>query len=252
MSTISTNINDSFFDSSYKEAWKKIIPPGLTEAEADFILDVASLEKGDRVLDLMCGYGRHALELGRRDIKVTALDNLREYISEINEQASAKGLDVNALQANAITMNLEGIYDAAICMGNSFAFFDRADAVSILKNVAAHLKPGGIFIINSWMVAEIAIRHFKEHDWHWAGDYKCVLENKYRFHPSRIESEQTIIAPNGKVEVIKGVDYIFTLAELEEMFQQTGFKTKDLFSTPRKRKFNLGDGKIYIVVEKKR
>jgi hypothetical protein len=52
--------------------------------------------------------------------------------------------------------------------------------------------------------------------------------------------------------VIKGVDYIFTLAELEEMFQQTGFKTKDLFSTPGKRKFNLGDGKIYIVIEKKR
>jgi SAM-dependent methyltransferase len=251
MSTISTNINDNFFDSSYKEAWKKIIPPGLTEAEADFILDVASLEKGDRVLDLMCGYGRHALELGGRGIRVTALDNLREYVSEINEQASAKGLDVNALQANALTMKLDGTYDAAICMGNSFAFFDKTDAVSILKNVAAHLKPGGIFIINSWMIAEIAIKHFKEHDWHWAGDYKCVLENKYCFHPSRIESEQTIIAPNGKVEVIKGVDYIFTLGELEEMFQQTGLTAKDLFSTPRKRKFNLGDGKIYIVIEKK-
>ena len=85
--TIPANINDSFFDSSYKYAWKKIIPPGLTEAEADFIFDVASLKKGDRLLDLMCGYGRHALEIGSRGVEVTAIDNLDDYVLEINEQA---------------------------------------------------------------------------------------------------------------------------------------------------------------------
>ena len=73
MPATTTNINDSFFDSSYKYDWKKIIPPGLTEAEVDFIIEVASLHPGDHVLDLMCGYGRHAIELASRDIKVKAL-----------------------------------------------------------------------------------------------------------------------------------------------------------------------------------
>jgi len=45
-------------------------------------------------------------------------------------------------------------------MGNSFAFFDRQDAVTILKNISGHLKAGGIFIINSWMIAEVALKHF--------------------------------------------------------------------------------------------
>lgn len=250
MQSSSTNINNTFFEGSYKHAWKGIIPPGLTEAEVDFIQEMGSLKNGGKVLDFMCGYGRHVLELGRRGVQVTAIDNLQAYIDEIKAKALEENLPVEASQADILHAQLNDLYDAAICMGNSFAFFDRTDAVTILKNVFGHLKTNGILIINSWMVAEVAIKHFKEKDWHYAGDYKCMLQYKYCFHPSRIESEQTIIAPDGSVEVLKGIDYIFTLDELEEMFNEAGLKTKNVFSTPRKKKFVLGDGRVYIVAEK--
>ena len=201
-------------------------------------------------MDIMCGYGRHALELGRRGIQVTAIDNLKAYIEEIRTTASEQNLPVEAVQADVLHAPLNGTHDAAICMGNSFAFFDRQDAVNILKNVSSHLKPGGVFIINSWMIAEVALKHFKEKDWHYAGEYKCMLEYKYCFYPSRIESEQTIISPDGSVEVVKGVDYIFTLDQLEQMFNEAAFKTKGVYSTPRKKKFVVGDGRVYIVAEK--
>lgn len=246
----SSNINDSFFAGSYKEAWRRIIPNALTEAEIDFIQDVSSLKMDGTVLDLMCGYGRHALKLAERGMSVTAVDNLPEYIDEIKEKSQQLSLPVEAICASAINVKLEKEYDLAICMGNSFAFFNKQDAIKILKNISHHLKPNGILIINSWMIAEIAIRHFKERDWHYAGDYKCMLEYKYCFHPSRIESEQTIISPDGTVEIIQGVDYIFTLDELELMFNEAGLKTKALYGTPRKKKFTLGDGHIYIVAEK--
>ena len=41
--TASTNINNHFFEGSYIEAWIGLIPSGLTEAEVDFIIDVAAL-----------------------------------------------------------------------------------------------------------------------------------------------------------------------------------------------------------------
>lgn len=250
MSSSSTNINNTFFEGSYKHAWKGTIPPGLTEAEADFIQEIASLRNGSKVLDIMCGYGRHALELARRGVQVTAIDNLSDYIDEVKTKALEQNLPVNAVREDVLNAKLGEIYDAAICMGNSFAFFDRTDAVTILTNISRHLKPGGIFVINSWMVAEIAIKHFKERDWHYAGEYKCMLEYKYCFQPSRIESEQTIIAPDGSIEIVRGVDYIFTLDELETMFNEAGFKTTNVFSTPRKKKFVMGDGRVYIVTEK--
>ena len=250
MPSPSPNINNTFFEGSYKYAWKESIPAGLTEAESDFIQEISLLKESDKVLDIMCGYGRHSIELAKRGMQVTAIDNLQSYIDEIKSKAAEQKLPVKAVQQDALHANLDDIYDAVICMGNSFAFFNRADAITILKNVSDHLKPGGILIINSWMIAEVAIKHFREKDWHYAGEYKCMLEYKYCFHPSRIESEQTIIDPDGTVETIKGIDYIFTLDELEIMLNEAGLKTKEVYSTPRKKKFTLGDGRAYIVATK--
>lgn len=246
----SSNINNHFFEGSYKHAWKRTIPPGLSEAEVDFIQEIANVKNEGRILDIMCGYGRHALEFGKRGVSVTAVDNLDEYIEEINFKANQASFPVKAIQGELQNVGIVGIYDATICMGNSFNFFNREEAALVLKKIAEHLKAGGIFILNSWTIAEISFRYFKEKDWHWAGEYKCVLDNQFHFNPCRIESEQTIIAPDGTVETIKGVDYIYSLDEMEQMFQTVGLRTTGLYSTPRKRKFNLGDSRIYIVAQK--
>ena len=244
------NINNSFFEGSYKDVWRKLIPQGLTEAEADFIEATCGLKTGHRVLDIMCGYGRHALELGKRGMEVTAIDNLEDYIQEINEKAANQSIHVKGVQADVVAVELNGTYDAIICMGNSFSFFNSADALQILQNLSAHIKQGGKLIINSWMIGEIAIRHFKEKDWYYVGTYKCLIDNKYLLHPSRIESEQHIIHQNGEIEVTEGVDYIFTIAELEALLKEASFTLKQVYSTPRKKPFLLGDSRAYIVAER--
>jgi cyclopropane fatty-acyl-phospholipid synthase-like methyltransferase len=250
MTTPSTNVNDTFFDGIYKDVWRGLIHPGISEAECDFLKDVAHLEKGDNVLDLMCGYGRHALELARRGFPVTAIDNSADYIKEINAVSQTESLPVEAFAAGALQVELLKQYSAAICMGNSFAFFNREDATTLLKKIASCLIQQGTLLINSWMIAEIAIRHFREKDWYALDGFKYLLSNKFCFQPGRIESEHTIISEKGQVEIIYGIDYIFTLSELESMFKEAGLKTKGLYSTPRKKPFRIGDSTIYIVAEK--
>lgn len=244
------NINDQFFAGSYKHAWKGISPPGLTLAEADFIVELAELKERDEVLDLMCGYGRHSIELARRGMRVTAIDNLPDYISEIRQAAESEQLAINAQVENAASMKLDQAYNAVICMGNSFSFFDRDSTIKILQTISDHLKPGGKLIINSWMIAEIAIRHFKEKDWHFAGDYKCILDYQYLFNPSRIESEQTIISNMGQIEIVRGIDYIYTIDEIRHFGAEVGLTITSLYSTPRKKIFTIGDTQLYLVAEK--
>lgn len=100
------------------------------------------------------------------------------------------------------------------------------------------------------MIAEIAMRHFKQREWTQLEDFKYLLDYNFCFRPNRIESEHTIIAPSGKVEVIKGVDYIYSLNELEEMFAEAGLRLVEVYATPRKRLFKMSDSVSYIVVEK--
>ena len=152
--------------------------------------------------------------------------------------------------ADAVAIPLEGVYDAIICMGNSFSFFNEEDALALLQNLSAHLKKGGRLIINSWMIGEIAIRHFKEKDWYQLEGFRYLLDNQFCFHPTRIESEQTIVSEDGTVEVIQGIDYIFSLNEMEMMFREAGLVMEASYSTPRKRNFAIGDGRIYMVARK--
>jgi SAM-dependent methyltransferase len=223
MSQPTININDAFFDSVYKEVWKGIIPAGLSEAETEFILDVCSLTPGSKLLDLMCGYGRHSLSLGRKGVCV-ALAQRFEFGTEE--------------------------FDAVICMGNSFSFFGGEEAQQLLQRIRTSLKTGGYLIINSWMIAEIVFKYFREKEWHEINGYKYLLDNKLHFLPTRIDSQQTIIDPAGSIEELQGVDYIYSIEELSVMLHSSGLQLKTLYSTPRKKPFTLGDGRVYIVAQK--
>ncbi|MEI6947842.1 class I SAM-dependent methyltransferase [Paraflavisolibacter sp. H34] len=244
------NANSRLFQSFYKDVWRKLIPDGLTEAETDFIEEVGRLKAGSRVLDLMCGYGRHTLALAKRGYAVTAVDNLPDYIEEIGETARREALSVEPVLADVVEAAFQGPYDAALCMGNSFASFDAENTAALLHKLAACLQPGGVFIINTWMLAEIAIKHFEEKTWLYVDEFKYLLDNRYRLQPSRIETDHILIAPDGQTQVLKGVDYIFSFAELQQLLEQAGLSIRAVYSTPRKRPYVFGDKRAYIVAGK--
>ena len=130
-----SNINDSYFDGYYKDIWRSIIPAELTTKEVDFIVNYFKLQPGSKVLDLMCGYGRHAIALAKKGMAVTAVDNLDEYINEIKKTATSDNLPITAIKSDVIKYKPEEIFDLAICMGNSLCFFDRSDTVKILEMI---------------------------------------------------------------------------------------------------------------------
>jgi SAM-dependent methyltransferase len=244
------NVNDNYFDGQYKNIWKSLIPAELSSKEADFMVQHFGLLPGSRVLDVMCGYGRHALALGEKGIDVTAVDNLGDYIREIEEIAKQKKLPVVAIQADVMQYRLEGDYQLAICMGNSLNFFDHGNALKLLKNMAAHLRPGGGLFINTWSLAEIAIRSFAARAWSETNGVMHIVENAYLFNPTRIESESLFLFPDGSREEKKAVDYIFSVAEMESLLNEAGFAMQEIYSVPGKKKFALGDPRAYIVAHK--
>jgi SAM-dependent methyltransferase len=246
----SENLNSSFFDGYYKEIWRHIFPEKITLVEIDFIVNEGKLHAGNSVLDVMCGYGRHSLELARRGIKVSAVDNLADYINEIREKADVGKLEVEAICEDVLEMHLDRQYDAVICMGNSLQFFNDEDTLRLLSNISAHLKPGGKFFINTWSVAEIAIKDFKDKYWSRIGDLLFLTECKLLFHPTRIVMNSTIITDHGEREEKTGIDFIYSISEMETMLNKTGFQLNEIYSIPGKKHFTVGEPRAYIVAEK--
>jgi 2-polyprenyl-3-methyl-5-hydroxy-6-metoxy-1,4-benzoquinol methylase len=244
------NINDSFFDGHYKEIWKTIIPDELTVKEVDFMIPYFNLQPGSKVLDLMCGYGRHAIGLARKGIAVTAVDNLADYINEINQTATAENLRVKAVQSGVLDFSTEEQFDLVICMGNSLNFFNAADTLSVLKRAAASLKSGGSLLINSWSLAEIVFKNSFTKSWSEINGVKYLTDTKLLFHPTRLEAEIAMIHPDGNTETKTGVDYIFSINEMENMLQAAGFALKEVYSIPGRKKFTVGEPRAYLVAQK--
>ena len=246
----SENVNNSFFHGYYKEIWRYIFPEKTTLAEVDFIINDSKLLPGNSVLDIMCGYGRHSFELARRGLKVTAIDNLPDYINEIKSKAAADSLEIESLCEDVLEMQIDKQYDAVICMGNSLQFFNEQDTLRLLSNISDHLNPAGKLFINTWSLAEIAMKNFKDRSWNRFGELLFLTDSKLLFHPTRIEINSIIIADSGDREEKTGVDFIYSISEIETMLSKTGFQLNEIYSIPGKKQFTVGEPRAYIVAEK--
>lgn len=247
----SSNVNDSFFEGNYKELWRSYIPEELTRRELDFILSYFKLRPGNEILDIMCGYGRHAIGLARKGMKVTAVDNLKEYIEEVKKISADENLSIEATQSDVLSYKSAGQFDLALCMGNSINFFDENDCLRLMKSIAQSLKENGYLLINTWSLAESVIKEFTDKTWSYNGDYKLLTDSAYMFNPTRIESEFIMIDKEGNTEIKKAIDYIFSYAEMQKMLERAGFNLIEVFSIPGKKQFAVGEPRAYIIAQKK-
>ncbi len=243
------NINDNFFEGHYKKIWRDLIPAELTQKELDFMIPYFELKPGSSVLDLMCGHGRHTLGLARKGIKVTSVDTLADYINEIIDTTEKEALPIQTIKQSILDLPPGGDHDLAICMGNSLQFFDTEDIAVILKIVSKSVKKGGHLLINSWSIAEISIRNFKEEVSSPMGEFQFNAKSTWHFSPARIEIQSSIISADGSSEDRNSVDYIYSLNEMEWMLAEGGFKMKEVYSIPGRKKFSLGEPRAYIVAE---
>jgi len=244
------NVNDSYFDGHYKEIWRSLIPPELTVKEVDFMLSYFNLREGSKILDMMCGYGRHTILLAKKGMKVTAVDNLADYIDEINATAKAERLSIKAISTDVLQYRTEDSFDLALCMGNSLNFFNAEDVHQLLSNIHSQLNQGGHLLINTWSLAEIAIKSFCPKSQDETNGIKHICESRYLFQPTRIEFDSTFLLADGSVEKKQAVDYIFSVAEMENLLKDAGFALKEIYSIPGKKKFTLGEPRAYIVAGK--
>jgi SAM-dependent methyltransferase len=246
------NVNDSYFDGYYKQIWRNIIPDILTQRETDFILSYFPLLPGSKILDLMCGYGRHALALAEKGMQVIAIDNLPDYTREIEAKAKEKNLPITVITGSVLDKEVEVTdkLDLVICMGNSLNFFNLTDLKKLLTNISDHLKTGGHFLINSWTIAEIAVKNFKGKTEQTLGGFQFITESKLLANPRRIETITTMIPQKGEPETKTAVDYIYSIDELSHLFTQYGLSLVEVFSIPGKKKFTEGEPRAYIIVKK--
>ncbi len=100
-----------------------------------------------RVLDFGCGLGNLAFAAAQRGCSVLALDASPTAIASVRQRASGQALPVEAELADLRNYEIDGDFDAVVSIG-LLMFLDCPAALRALTNLQAHVREGGVAVVN--------------------------------------------------------------------------------------------------------
>ena len=215
---------ETFFSDAYLEIFSHHLTPDRAEKEADFVKRTLDLNAGDKVLDLCCGQGRHAILLAKRGLLVTAQDLNREYLESAQAIAAAEGVELETVHSDMRQIPYEGNFDAIINMFTAFGYLESEEEdAKVLEQAAKALKPGGQLLLDL-LNREWVVLNYIQNEWRRAQDGTIYLERReLDLETSRNRVTVTIVSPAGETRQITSFEIrLYTLTEIIGMLERAG------------------------------
>jgi SAM-dependent methyltransferase len=137
-----------------------------TARQVEFLCAVLGITGKERILDLACGYGRHALELGKRGCEVIGVDITEAYIREAERQAKAAGVRNEYVLKDVRELEYADEFDIVLNMADGAIGYleDDEENEKVFRIAAKALKRGGKHLIDI-NNAGYAKKHFPCRNW---------------------------------------------------------------------------------------
>ena len=240
---------ETFFQGIVLDMWRKAMPPEQTRLEADFLARALRLRPGDRVLDVPCGAGRHALELASRGFALTGVDISQEQIDMARAASAAARLGVDWRQADMRQLPWRSEFDAAYCFGNSFGYIDPAGLKEFVAAISRALKPGARFVLDSGMTAESVLPNLVEREWAKVDDILFLEENRYHAAEGCYETTYTFVR-GSETLTRTGLHWVYTLREIRALLAEAGLVAEDPISSLDGAPFQAGSRYLILASAK--
>ncbi len=221
-----------FEDESF---WIDMYPflfPRKRMEEADFeiekLLNLIEF-KGDSVLDLCCGPGRHAISLAKRGFSVTAVDRTSFFLEKGRQRAKSEKLDIEFVLQDMLSFKRPESFDLALNLWTSFGYFDRKeDDLTVLDNIYQSLKAGGVCLIDLFGKETLAEDFQPTTSDELADGTILVQRHKIFDNWTRIRNEWILIK-NGIAKSYTFHHTLYSGQELMDRLERVGFTDIRLF-----------------------
>ena len=181
--------DDGYFDervaATYDESEGETFDPAVIDLTVDVLAELA----GDgRVLEFGIGTGRIALPLARRGVPVHGIDLSKAMVSRL--RAKPGGDDIGVTIGDLARTTVDGSFSLAYLVFNTIMNLTTQEAqVACFRNAAAHLEPGGCFLIEV-MIPELqrlppgeTFRVFSGRESYWGIDeYDIAVQGLISHH----------------------------------------------------------------------
>jgi SAM-dependent methyltransferase len=139
--------DDGYFDervaATYYESEGETFDPAVIDLTVDVLAELAG---EGHALEFGIGTGRIALPLARRGVPVHGIDRSKAMVSRL--RAKPGGDDIGVTIGDLAPTTVDGSFSLAYLVFNTIMNLTTQEAqVACFRNAAAHLEPGGCFLI---------------------------------------------------------------------------------------------------------
>ena len=239
-----------FFDDTYVEILKAQKSAQQTRAEVDFLTQALRLKPGGRVLDVPCGFGRHAGELARRGHSVVGVDLSRAMLREARRRYREHER-LRFVRGDMRRLAYREEFDAVICIFTSFGYFSERDNVATLRKMARALKPGGRLLIdhrNPAFDATLPARW-----WQRLGPRIFVLSSLRFNRRTGVQDSTWLILRLGDRRVVrKSVRVrLWTRRQWEQRLRQAGMRLIRAYADLEDMSYGTTSGRLIVLAERR-
>ncbi len=138
---------DGYFDEPVAARYDESDPEMFSPERVDPVVDLLVELAGDgRALELAIGTGRIAVPLARRGVPVHGIELSNAMAKRLREKPGAEEIGVTI--GDFASAQADGTFAVAYLVFNTIQnVLTQAEQVATFRNAAAHLEPGGCFVV---------------------------------------------------------------------------------------------------------
>ena len=235
-----------YFSEDYLKLYRH--DEGESSREVSAVVRMLQLQKGQKVLDLACGFGRHSVILAQNGMNVTGYDLSDSFLKKAGEIADSLMVGLELKQGDMREIPYVEEFDAVINMFTAFGFFDREE-LQVLKGVHRALRPGGQFLMDV-INREFALADVNHRRWTVENSSYLLEERFFDYFNSRLDLNNRLILHSGEVKEANYSIRLYTLTEMLDMFNKAGLVLTDVYGNFDGELYNAKSPRMILVASK--
>ncbi len=219
----------TYFGKEYMETGKSAqLTTERTRTEIDRLIGLLNLTGKEKILDVGCGWGRHAAELARRGYAVTGIDQSEAMIAKADEIMRQEGLKATLVVQNMEDIVYSDAFDIGISLFGSFGYSWKDDVhLSILTHLRQALRKGGRLCLEQWNRARLLELDGKQTSLEHKGT-TIVEDRKFDEVQGRMNIRRRYVTGGDCME--RRVSFrLFTGDEIHDLLTTAGFEKVDVY-----------------------
>ena len=217
---------EHFFGEAYLRTVRASTPKEVA-AECDFIEKALRIPVGSRVLDVGCGLGVQTVELASRGYALVGLDISPTMVSRAYDEAEDHGLHIDFVRGDMRDVTFEEQFDALLCWGTSFGYFNEEENELTLRQFHQALRPNGTLLL------EVVNRDFMigsqpNQVWFEVDGAVCMEETDFDYVTSRLRVKRRVASHSGQQNDRHYSIRLYALHEIRGLLERNGFRVDEI------------------------